>query len=172
MVGTKQIIYPKLVTRLFCSIIDLLILAIFSTPLTQFFSKYTFLFAFRSFLIENDITSASSIAMVSQMPNFLEYINNNSGALVIYIFLCLMSQIAIIGSFFLGFWISKSATPGKLLLKLKIVDATTLGTPSKYQFFKRFAGYSTSLVGIWFIAFTARRQALHDKIAGTVVIKV
>lgn len=76
---------------------------------------------------------------------------------------------------FVGFWIWKSATPGKMIVSAKIVDATTLGAPSTGQLIVRYVGYFVSslllCLGFLWIAFDARKQGWHDKIAGTVVIK-
>lgn len=73
------------------------------------------------------------------------------------------------------FWLYKSATPGKMLTKIRIVDAKTGGTPSKIQFFGRYIGYILSaiplLLGYFWVAFDKRKQGWHDKLAGTVVIK-
>ncbi|MFT5260277.1 MAG: putative RDD family membrane protein YckC [Saprospiraceae bacterium] len=74
----------------------------------------------------------------------------------------------------LAFWIYKSATPGKLLTHLSIVDAKTGGKPSTRQFVIRYLGYYVSGIplglGFFWVAFDKRKQGWHDKIAGTVVI--
>ncbi len=72
------------------------------------------------------------------------------------------------------FWIYRAATPGKILLGLKIVDAKTAQPLNKQQGIVRYLGYylSTLFFGLGFIwaAFDRRKQAWHDKIAGTLVI--
>ncbi len=72
------------------------------------------------------------------------------------------------------FWIYKSATPGKMITKLTIVDAKTGKKPRLFQFLLRYAGYFLSsifLLGFIWAAFDKRKQGWHDKIARTVVIK-
>ena len=73
------------------------------------------------------------------------------------------------------FWSYKSATPGKMVLKLKIVDAETGGKPSTKQLIIRYLGYYVSSIplglGIFWIAFDKRKQGWHDKMAGTLVVK-
>lgn len=73
------------------------------------------------------------------------------------------------------FWIYKSATPGKMVTKLIIVDAKTGGKPTLTQFVIRYMGYYVSLLpcflGFLWAAFDRRKQAWHDKLAGTIVIK-
>lgn len=73
------------------------------------------------------------------------------------------------------FWIWRSATPGKILLELKIVDAKTLGKPSKGQLLGRYLGYYLAIptlgLSILWVAWDKRKQGLHDKLAGTVVVR-
>jgi len=73
------------------------------------------------------------------------------------------------------FWASKSATPGKMVLKLKIADINTGQKPSVKQSIIRYLGYYVSsiplLLGIIWVGIDKRKQGWHDKIAGTVVIK-
>lgn len=74
------------------------------------------------------------------------------------------------------FWTYRSATPGKMLVKAKIVDAKTGDKPSTGQFVGRYFGYFVSMIplmlGIIWVAFDKRKQGWHDKLAGTVVIRI
>jgi uncharacterized RDD family membrane protein YckC len=73
------------------------------------------------------------------------------------------------------FWIARAATPGKMALSLKIVDANTLGPLSTMQSIGRYLGYYASMFGLMlgflWIAFDPRKQGWHDKLARTVVIR-
>ncbi len=73
------------------------------------------------------------------------------------------------------FWIYKSATPGKMVTRLVIVDAKTGGKPSTGQFIGRYLAYYLSAIplclGFIWVAFDKRKQGWHDKLAGTVVIR-
>ena len=73
------------------------------------------------------------------------------------------------------FWSYKSATPGKLALKLTILDAKTGQKPTTQQFIIRYLGYFVStipfLLGLIWVGIDKRKQGWHDKIAGTVVVK-
>ncbi len=74
----------------------------------------------------------------------------------------------------LAFWQLWQATPGKLLLDCRIVDARTLGKPSFGQFLLRYVGYLLSALplglGFLWVLFDKRRQGWHDKLAKTLVI--
>jgi uncharacterized RDD family membrane protein YckC len=74
------------------------------------------------------------------------------------------------------FWRNKQATLGKMIIRAKIVDAKTGGTPTTRQDIIRYFGYLVSLLplglGYLWIAFDRRKQGFHDKLAGTVVVMV
>ncbi len=73
------------------------------------------------------------------------------------------------------FWVYKSATPGKMALKLSIVDEKSGLKPSIKQSIIRYLGYYVSsiplLLGIIWVGIDKRKQGWHDKMAGTVVVK-
>ncbi len=72
------------------------------------------------------------------------------------------------------FWIRLQATPGKMAIRAKIVDAYDGEKPSKGQYVGRFFAYIPAFlflgIGIIWVAFDPRKQGWHDKLAGTVVI--
>jgi uncharacterized RDD family membrane protein YckC len=73
------------------------------------------------------------------------------------------------------FWTYRQATPGKMAIGARIVDANTGGQPSTKQLVIRYLGYYVStiplLLGLIWVAFDPRKQGWHDKIAGTVVVR-
>jgi uncharacterized RDD family membrane protein YckC len=74
----------------------------------------------------------------------------------------------------IAFWVLKQGTPGKILLKMKIVDAKTGGCPTMTQWIIRYVGYIPAmlvvLLGILWIIWDPKKQGWHDKLAGTVVV--
>ena len=74
----------------------------------------------------------------------------------------------------IGFWRYCGATPGKIAVGLKIVDAATGGPPPLGRLVLRFFAYFVSAfplyLGFLWAAFDRRKQGWHDKIARTVVI--
>ncbi len=73
------------------------------------------------------------------------------------------------------FWLARQATPGKMVFGARIVDARTGGKPSTAQALGRYLGYFVSTIpfglGLLWVAFDARKQGWHDKLAGTVVVR-
>jgi uncharacterized RDD family membrane protein YckC len=72
-------------------------------------------------------------------------------------------------------WRRLKATPGKMAIGAEVVDARTLGPLSTGQSIVRGLGYFVSTLpfclGLIWVAFDARKQGWHDKLAGTVVIR-
>ncbi len=73
------------------------------------------------------------------------------------------------------FWLYRSATPGKMLTRLVIIDAQTGKKPTTGQFIIRYLGYYVSMLplflGIFWVGIDKRKQGFHDKMADTVVIR-
>ena len=73
------------------------------------------------------------------------------------------------------FWQYRSATPGKMMMDIYIVDADTLRHPPFGRLLLRYIGYYVSILtlflGFFWIGWDKRKQGFHDKIANTVVIK-
>ena len=74
----------------------------------------------------------------------------------------------------IGFWSKLGATPGKLLLDCRVVDADTLQLPGWKKALLRCLAYTISALplylGFAWIAVDKRKQGLHDKLAKTLVL--
>ncbi len=75
----------------------------------------------------------------------------------------------------IAFWIYRQATPGKMVVSARVVDARTGRALTLGQSLLRYAGYFVALLpfglGILWVAFDARKQGWHDKLAKTVVVR-
>ena len=73
------------------------------------------------------------------------------------------------------FWMYRQATPGKMVIRARIVDAKTGEKPTTGQYIVRYFAYFPSYLllglGILWVAFDKRKQGWHDKLAGTVVVR-
>lgn len=73
------------------------------------------------------------------------------------------------------FWVNSGATPGKSALGLKVVSLETGQSPTIGQALLRYLGYYISMLvfmlGYLWAGFDPRKQAWHDKIASTVVVR-
>jgi uncharacterized RDD family membrane protein YckC len=78
-------------------------------------------------------------------------------------------------AYWLGFWVWRGQTPGKMAAGIKIIR--TDSSPVKLQCaVRRCLGYLVStltlFLGFVWMAFDARKQGLHDRIADTYVVKL
>lgn len=73
------------------------------------------------------------------------------------------------------FWIYRQATPGKMVLSLRVADAASGGPPSTAQCIGRYLAYFPAMIplfaGLIWVGFDKRKQGWHDKLAGTVVLR-
>ena len=74
----------------------------------------------------------------------------------------------------IAYWVYRQATPGKIAISAKIVDAKTGEKPTLQQYIIRYVGYILSMIpfglGFLCVAWDKKKQGWHDKLAGTVVI--
>ena len=85
------------------------------------------------------------------------------------------SGLVISVAYWLGFWVWRGQTPGKMALGIKVIR--TDSSPVKWQCaLCCFLGYIVSVVtlfiGFIWVAFDGRKQGIHDKIADTYVVKL
>jgi uncharacterized RDD family membrane protein YckC len=77
--------------------------------------------------------------------------------------------------YFVGFWCWFDATPGKMLLSLRIVDANTYRSLTGWQCLLRYVGYVLGLLtfglGMTGVANARRPQGWHDRLARSVVVQ-
>ena len=82
--------------------------------------------------------------------------------------------ILVLAAIVIGFWRVCGATPGKIALGVRIVDAKSGGPPPLGRLALRFLFYFVSAfpfyLGFFWAAIDRRKQGWHDKIAGTIVI--
>ena len=73
------------------------------------------------------------------------------------------------------FWTKFLGTPGKMALRLRVVDAQTGKAISTPKAIGRYLGYYVSMLplflGFIWIGIDKKKQGFHDKLAGTVVVR-
>ena len=155
VVQSGNVEYAGFGIRLLAWLIDLLVLLFFLRFIIALISDFFIAFIF----IYVSIVSADS-SIVRFLSDFVGVFIGFSVTLL----------------YFILFWSSKfQGTPGKIVLGLKIVDVNG----NKISYFTALIRYistiiSSLLLGIGYllIIFDGKKQALHDKLASTYVIKV
>jgi uncharacterized RDD family membrane protein YckC len=84
-------------------------------------------------------------------------------------------SLAVNVAYFVGFWVWRGQTPGKMLLGIKIVRPDNARITVS-QGLLRYLGYIVSgaviLIGFIWVAFDPMKQGFHDKIAETFVVRI
>lgn len=184
--GNSNIEYASFHARAIAALIDCALMALAFMPLFYLTNKIIF-----GNMLPIDVINSVSKDLLALSPNgqglsfkeFIEFIENNSKLREYFItnhgllksIINQIIQLFSIAMIIIYFWMKKQATPGKMCLSLKIIDANTLDKPSNKQLILRLFGYIIStlplLLGIIWISFDPKKQGWHDKIANTVVIK-
>lgn len=73
------------------------------------------------------------------------------------------------------FWKNKQATPGKMALSMRVMDADSGDNLTTGQSIGRYLAYFISTIplglGLAWVGFDNRKQGWHDKLANTVVVR-
>jgi uncharacterized RDD family membrane protein YckC len=127
----------------------------------------------------NDFVFLYAIVLVSTLVLVLclAYLTNitlSGIAMVVFVFFHLYGLIGVWLYFALFESSRKQATPGKLLLCLKVVDVDgsklSFGRATA-RYFAKFLSCSTLGVGCFMAGFTLKKQTLHDMIAKCFVVR-
>lgn len=150
---TKQAGYPRLRERALAFVTDIFMIGI---PIT--------LFIMIVFGHNEMMHSAGGVDVIMDPESARSHAPNPVASLLqMVLYLCA----------FVLFWRTSGQTPGKKMMRIKVVDAVTFERASWLQLIVRFFGYFLSfitLIGFFTGLFRKDRRALHDLISRTAVI--
>lgn len=153
MTNPSELEYVGFWARVWASIIDSVLLLIILIP-----------FGVKLFGSTSSVNGMMGGAMGTMMDSFT--LTGWSNTLFSYM---LPAVIVIL------FWSFKDATPGKMVIGARIVDASTGGSPNLWQHVLRYLGYFVSIfpfcLGLIWVGIDPRKQGWHDKLANTVVVR-
>ncbi len=121
------------------------------------------------------ITLPPATALLFFLDKLSEFMLHQERYVAFWLMLTLLLWVLGIGGYHVLLWSSRrQATPGMRLLGIVITDLK--GRPigplrGSMRFLARFLSYYTLGVGFFMQPFTAQRQALHDRMAGTLVLR-
>ena len=158
----KEPVYAGFTIRFFASIIDTMLSSVLLLP---FAYLYRFIFPAQTVAINQQLMGIDQQAV--QYGQILELLWLSLPSFLV--------QTILLTAVVLIFWFTRSATPGKMLLSLKIIDANTLAQPQPWQMVVRYFGYIIAFLplgmGFVWIQYDKKKQGWHDKIASTVVVR-
>ncbi len=167
----KQLLYPSLIARLFSTNVDFVLMFFIFSPILAFCNKWLFIYKFKSFMVHYGVNTKDNDLMnkVFYAPEFMQYYSQSE--IMSYIAMTIVFFLFLVAVYYIYFWHKFGWTPGKLILGFRVLDAATLGKLSILACIKRLFGAAFFIIGIWSIPFTEKHQALHDKIANSIVVK-
>jgi uncharacterized RDD family membrane protein YckC len=182
----KQITYAGFYPRVFASLIDLLLSSLVLIPVFVIFSSLIYGHTPPAAVlgpVTNEVVAqmqksgnssiTDAFSSIMNDPRVHNYFITEGG--IFRVLADQLFQLLGFGIVLIMFWRYRSATPGKMLLSMKIVDAKTYGKLTRKQEIIRFLGYIVAVLplclGFLWIAFDKKKQGFHDKLAGSVVIK-
>ncbi len=159
----KQITIPLLNKRIIALMIDLLIPCIIYYLFVQFLNKINIiqLFDQKELMIKNleSLKKSGELGLKNQyMPDLK---TSFIAALVNYLGM---------GVYIVYFWNKFSASPGKIIMRIKIVNYKDISKPSLKSFIIRYLGYPICIFNVFSFIFNKKKRLLHDVISGTIVI--
>jgi uncharacterized RDD family membrane protein YckC len=142
--------------RLTAALIDLFALAVISSVIFLIFAPYQW-FGFNGFWATGDVFK-------EPVWRALPYLVGGN-------LLSLLVNIA----YFVGFWLWRGQTPGKMLMNIKLVRTDASNVTISVALL-RYLGYIVSgavlFIGFIWIAFDSQKQGFHDKMAETYVVNI
>lgn len=163
--------YAGLHRRLLASLIDMSLLWMFlQQPINRFIEG----FHPKPFIDQLHIQWLSKRASISaeDRQELITYLHDSQ--IIPWLGASFVVQIIILALITISFWYVWGATPGKMLVRIRIIDASSGKKPGLLQSFIRFFSYTISMLpcmaGVFWVHFDKRRQGWHDKIARTLVV--
>jgi len=164
--------YPGFISRMFASVLDLMLATVLIIPICNILYGIIYNGMPPSdelrFIIKSAYGNKVAVAESMEYQNFMQIKGYTALLLEQSIQMCAL------GLFIIFFWIKYQATPGKMLLHMKIVDRKTMQKPTLIQYIIRLFGYALSAIpfglGIFYILVNKERRAWHRLLSGTIVI--
>jgi len=129
-----------------------------------------------AFLLDSFLFSAvvAPLLVLSYGRDYFYWSSEQTGIFAMYGLIDFLLTTLLPLLLIIGFWVKLGATPGKLLLDCRVVDANTLQPLSWKKALLRCLAYVASALplylGFVWIAVDKRKQGLHDKLAKTLVL--
>ena len=129
-----------------------------------------------AFILDSTLYSALLLPVLYLVygPEYFVWLTTESSSFAVFGFVDFLLTYVLAVILIILFWTRQGATPGKLMLDCRVVDVNTLQTLSTKKAIIRCLAYVISALpfylGFVWMAFDKRKQALHDKLAGTLVI--
>lgn len=162
----QGVTYANLNDRVFASVIDVCLSFVLVAPILVGLSNIIY-----NNQRSDPLAGLHPNATPAEMIAHLQASNFFNNLMVDY-----LMHFVVFGIIILWLWNISACTPGKWLLRMRIVDADTFCKPMPAQLLKRYGGYVVSMLpltlGFFWVALDKKNRGWHDMFANTVVVKV
>ncbi len=168
----KQILYPDFTPRILALSIDLTIITMVLIPLSWFIVPFIFEVSFSKYIAENNLHNLN-ISNINQLildKKFLE--QNSTSALFNFMIKSELIRLICVCSYFTISFTRFGTTIGKRILNIRIEDYATGDKITIWQSINRFFCQPLGLICFPMMLFSKNKRGLHDKIAGTILVKI
>lgn len=178
VVGDKLVNYPSLTLRIYSMFFDITLVMFVLMPfynlIINFFADQFNIIEASQKVILSNVMSGMSIPEALNDPRVVEsnFMSNYlSLQIIIQSLIIILSIISVnICDYKFGF------TPGKWLMKLRVVDEKTYQKPKPNQFILRGIGMFLNCLALFipffYAKFELRNRAFHDKFSQTLVVRL
>jgi uncharacterized RDD family membrane protein YckC len=162
--------YASLNRKIIAFGIDIVIIMLVLFPISSILTMVFFGINESPLTEMNKALTQTQNADTSMLMNYLWDTLSSAKYLIVQFFI----PLVLVSAYFVYFWAKMGASIGKLIMRCKIVDADTYRAITMKQALRRMAGHYLNVltlgIGLFMADFTKRKQGLHDKLAGSVVV--
>jgi hypothetical protein len=163
--------FPNFMTRIFSTAFDMVIVCLIFTFLEPTLKRIAIELTVKDMLIQHSINIKDMRDVAEFFSSHVFDTGDQAKAFFSCFFLYLALEMVLLVVYLVIFWRKLGGTPAKIFMRLKVVDQDTLQAPTTRQLVIRAFCTVFWAAGIWSIPFTKKRQALHDILSGTTVIR-
>lgn len=166
--------YASFTVRTFAISIDMLLLFIFMAPIFGWLSQLIF----PEFYLQGGDEKAQAIIMAwgnGQLARDAAMQEMQAMGLFDKMGLDYFLQLFVSGVLIVLSWVKYDTTPGLLMFRCRVADATTGESPTLKRYIIRYVvgviAIAPFMLGVLMMFFNARKMALHDLAANTVILR-
>ena len=157
--------------RVFSMAFDMVLICLIFTFLEPLLKKIAMELTIKDMLAQHKVNISDSRSVAEFFGTYAMKTSSELKDIFLCFFVYLTMEIILLLGYLIIFWRKFGATPAKMFMRLQIVDQDTFEPATTWQLLLRAVCALFAIFGIWFIPFTKKSQALHDIVAGTVVVK-
>lgn len=167
----KQVVYPKIMARCMGGVIDLFILAVIFSVVMGFFTNKAIEWQYGDYFqnLGLDVNNSHDFNQVLLTPEFQSYAYAHG--FITFFLVKTLCELVVVATLYVICWTKLKGTPGMYLMNFRLVDETTYKDITLRQAIIRALAMIPLSFTIAFARFSEKKQALYDKLSGTILLR-